>query len=345
MISVEHRSMEKAPSAYIWELASHPLPYHVVLRITYSSNLVSIIRPPISVSISPFRAIIQPAAIGTILPRVHRLETDIHAAPVSSVDSSSPENEEAGEEVPREDCIARMSIAALISDVFTGGHLSESEIKRREKVVEKRKRRNSLQMSEDSMVVDAISTIAANAVATNEANAPTALHDENSAADVDDEEPVDQPRPQLRIIDGRLVVDANSLTITRETDQDIDVNDNMFQRIEEEDRIVTSASWSKKESSKRWSKDETKSFYDALRQWGTNFEVIWRRTSLFFVRNLQNSNHLLMCDEVYFPARSRRQVKNKFNKEERERPHFIRKALLKRKRCMFFSQKLLKVMR
>ncbi|KAG5440694.1 hypothetical protein PCK2_000282 [Pneumocystis canis] len=81
--------------------------------------------------------------------------------------------------------------------------------------------------------------------------------------------------------------------------------------IEENDlsRKVNSASWGKREKSDRWSKEDTLKFYNALSQWGTDFGVICKM----------------------FPNRSQRQIKNKFNSEERKYPEKIDIAIRSRK--------------
>ncbi len=57
----------------------------------------------------------------------------------------------------------------------------------------------------------------------------------------------------------------------------------------------------KKEKSEKWSTKETEKFYHALQIFGTDFSVIAK----------------------LLPGRTRKQIKNKFNKEERENPEKI----------------------
>ena len=56
-----------------------------------------------------------------------------------------------------------------------------------------------------------------------------------------------------------------------------------------------------KEKSKKWSPEETEKFYKALQIFGTDFSILMK----------------------LLPGRSRKQIKNKFNKEERVNPERI----------------------
>src|SRR5690606_10646072 len=69
-----------------------------------------------------------------------------------------------------------------------------------------------------------------------------------------------------------------------------------------------SASYSKRERTERWDDNETQKFFDALGMFGTDFEMIAK----------------------LFPGRTRRQVKSKFTKHEKEDPLRIKAALLNR---------------
>jgi hypothetical protein len=69
--------------------------------------------------------------------------------------------------------------------------------------------------------------------------------------------------------------------------------------------LVTSASFARREPTSRWSPAETLQFYRALRECGTDFGMVAQ----------------------LFPTRSRRQVKRKFKKEEKERPTLVDAAL------------------
>ncbi|CCJ31287.1 unnamed protein product [Pneumocystis jirovecii] len=114
--------------------------------------------------------------------------------------------------------------------------------------------------------------------------------------------------PQVRVVNGKIVIDENSLQIDR---RERDINPNTeIELVEENDlsRKVNSASWGKREKSDRWSKEDTQKFYNALSQWGTDFGLICKM----------------------FPNRSQRQIKNKFNSEEKKYPEKIDIAIKSR---------------
>ncbi|PQM35716.1 transcription factor TFIIIB component B homolog isoform X1 [Prunus yedoensis var. nudiflora] len=62
----------------------------------------------------------------------------------------------------------------------------------------------------------------------------------------------------------------------------------------------------------RWSKQDTELFYEAIQQCGSDFTMI---------------------QELYFPGRTRHQIKLKFKKEERQNPLRINEAVLSRSTC------------
>jgi len=71
---------------------------------------------------------------------------------------------------------------------------------------------------------------------------------------------------------------------------------------------ITSASYTNRTPSEKWSQAETDVFYTPLSQCGTDFSLI----------------------ERLFPNRTRRQIRNKFKKEERDWPHKVDEALRSR---------------
>ena len=92
---------------------------------------------------------------------------------------------------------------------------------------------------------------------------------------------------------GKLVVDQHSLTVAtgpealptvHESDMTVDGL-----------RHVSSSSYSNRAAADRWSPADTDRFFEALKTWGTDFAMVAR----------------------VFPNRSRRQIKNKFKREER----------------------------
>jgi len=110
--------------------------------------------------------------------------------------------------------------------------------------------------------------------------------------------------PQVRIgANGEVVLDMDSLQVDRAADPEF-VEE--YSHIEENDqsRYTNSNSWSKRRIV-RWSKEDTALFYDALRQFGQNFDLIAR----------------------VIPGRTYRMCKNKFKAEDKKNPALIDEAL------------------
>ena len=112
--------------------------------------------------------------------------------------------------------------------------------------------------------------------------------------------------PQVRFVDGKLVVDTKSLIVPAGSNEPV-VYDNDITY--ETGRRVTSATYSKRSASERWTNDETNRFYDGLQYWGTDFTLIAKM----------------------FPNRDRRQIKFKYKREERANPTRLNLALRCRK--------------
>lgn len=118
--------------------------------------------------------------------------------------------------------------------------------------------------------------------------------------------------PKVQLVGGRLVVDAASLVVVPV----VAPATAEFDTVHESHSHVTSSSYGRRQHSERWSKEETNAFFDALKCYGTDF-------SLF---------------ERLFPGRPRRQLKNKFKREERENPARVDEALSAATRRMDPSQ-------
>jgi transcription factor TFIIIB component B'' len=124
-------------------------------------------------------------------------------------------------------------------------------------------------------------------------------------------EPIEVPvastsGPQLRIVDGQIVVDESTLQVDRHKNAEKDRGE--MREIEENDfsRVITSGTYMKRERAQLWDHAGNDLFYKGLRMFGTDFEMIAKM----------------------FPHRNRRQIKLKFNKEEKDNPHRINKALM-----------------
>lgn len=147
----------------------------------------------------------------------------------------------------------------------------------------------------DSNAVDAL---AATSSASSSANASNG----SSQAAAPPAPPPTAPAPQVRIVDGQIVLDERSLNITA----DPAVTASSLQRVAEQhgERHITAATFLRRAPSHKWSAVDTELFYDGLRCWGTDFEMIARS---FF-------------KEGDGGGRTRHQIKLKFNREERACP-------------------------
>lgn len=131
-------------------------------------------------------------------------------------------------------------------------------------------------------------------------------------ADVgDDDQPGRINRGQgmdFDIIDGQIVINQSSLVINQHA-----ADGTELETVEEDEftHLTTSASYmrpSRAMGSNHWTDEETERFYHYLKMFGTDFETI---------------SHV-------FPGKNRRQVKLKFNREERMRPNRINAAIMAR---------------
>ena len=122
--------------------------------------------------------------------------------------------------------------------------------------------------------------------------------------------------PRIRMVDGRIELIQDSGMIDREADADREI-DAMI--VTEEDDLttrITSRSFMKTGKrfpnefvlpgqGKRWNNDSTEMFYQGLRSFGTDFQMI---------------AHM-------FPGATRRSIKTKFTREERDNPERVKEAL------------------
>ncbi|POW18168.1 hypothetical protein PSHT_06127 [Puccinia striiformis] len=101
--------------------------------------------------------------------------------------------------------------------------------------------------------------------------------------------------PQLRVVNGQMILDQDSLEVDRR-DQEVELDE--MEVVEESDatRLVNSNTWSKSIRGERWTVNDTGLFYDSI-----------------------------------VPGRTRRQIRLKWNKEEKKSPEEITRALLGKK--------------
>ncbi|KAI9205714.1 uncharacterized protein BJ171DRAFT_499431 [Polychytrium aggregatum] len=112
--------------------------------------------------------------------------------------------------------------------------------------------------------------------------------------------------PQIRIVNGQIVVDEQSLMIADDAQSEI----GEMEEVDESDRHITSASFSRKPRIVgKWTKEETRLFYDALSMFGTDFNLISKM----------------------FPGKNRTLLKRKYRLEERLHGSLVTKALRHRK--------------
>ncbi|KAJ5753689.1 uncharacterized protein N7511_007842 [Penicillium nucicola] len=123
------------------------------------------------------------------------------------------------------------------------------------------------------------------------------------------ERPLDwkpQSGPIMRIVNGEIVLDNTSLQVDRHADAARAAGD--LEDVVESNltRKVNQATYGKRSKTETWDEEMTDLFYRGLRMFGTDFMVISKM----------------------FPGRSRRQIKLKFNNEERRDPQRIKDTLL-----------------
>ncbi|KAG0295667.1 Transcription factor TFIIIB component B [Linnemannia gamsii] len=118
--------------------------------------------------------------------------------------------------------------------------------------------------------------------------------------------PVKTFAPQVRVVDGRIELDMDSLTVDHAV---VDAADHLepLEYVDESaaTRFTNSASYSKKNKSEKWSEEDTERFFEALSQWGTDFGIICK----------------------LFPKKSRIAIRNKFKREDRINHARVEEAL------------------
>lgn len=112
--------------------------------------------------------------------------------------------------------------------------------------------------------------------------------------------------PRMKNVNGQIVVDQDSLQVDRHAAAD--EIEEILEEIEESDltNIVNSATFGKRNPRGQWTSALTEQFYFGLRSFGTDFEIISRM----------------------IPGVTRRQVKLKFDKEEKLHADRVNAALL-----------------
>lgn len=108
--------------------------------------------------------------------------------------------------------------------------------------------------------------------------------------------------PEVEIIDGQIVIKESSLLLQDETE----LYEDDYEEVEEsQTRTSTYATFADKPVVRSWGVEETRRFYEALKQCGTDFSLML----------------------AFFPGRTRRQLKLKFFREERQLPELVKRVL------------------
>lgn len=114
--------------------------------------------------------------------------------------------------------------------------------------------------------------------------------------------------PNTIIVDGQIQIDETSLQIDRHANAAEERDAEQLEGVDESEltRSVNQGSWAKRDKSGSWNEESTDKFYDGLRMFGTDFEMISK----------------------LFPGRTRHSVKLKFCKEEKLDKQKIKRTLM-----------------
>lgn len=112
----------------------------------------------------------------------------------------------------------------------------------------------------------------------------------------------------MRLVNGEFVIDEESLRVDRHERDALQSEDMEIVEEDNNTRLVNSSTFMKRERTERWETEEVNMFYQGLSMFGTDFTML----------------------AGLFPHRTRRQIKNKFNVEERKDPLRVTMALRKR---------------
>lgn len=112
---------------------------------------------------------------------------------------------------------------------------------------------------------------------------------------------------QVSATTGEIDINPESISVSQPNNFD---NNRTREETNPYEKPVLSTTYSKRKHTDKWSSEEEVKFFNALREWGTDFSLI----------------------ATYFPYRDRKQMKAKFNSEEKKRPELIELLLSKTKR-------------
>ena len=107
---------------------------------------------------------------------------------------------------------------------------------------------------------------------------------------------------QVEWVDGKIRVKESSLVVQDHSQ----LNEGEFEEVNEGTHAVaTYKSFLREQKHEKWGVEETKRFFHVLRQCGTEFSIM----------------------QSFFPGRTRKQLKLKYRREEREHPELVRQSL------------------
>lgn len=131
---------------------------------------------------------------------------------------------------------------------------------------------------------------------------------ERLARERGDREEASRAVPNTIIVDGQIQIDETSLQLDRHAKAAEEREAEQLEGVDENEltRCVNQGSWAKRDKSGSWNEESTDKFYDGLRMFGTDFEMISK----------------------LFPGRTRHSVKLKFCKEEKLDKQKIKRTLL-----------------
>lgn len=109
--------------------------------------------------------------------------------------------------------------------------------------------------------------------------------------------------PQVSVVNGQIVINEKSLTVSAASERAAALNE--FKRVEENGTKLNSSSYANFTKAEKWTNEDTEFFFQALKQFGTDFSLIQR----------------------LFPGRTRRQIKKKYLIEDRMNPKRVESAI------------------
>lgn len=114
--------------------------------------------------------------------------------------------------------------------------------------------------------------------------------------------------PNTIIVDGQIQIDETSLQLDRHANAAEERDAEQLESVDESEltRRVNQGSWAKRDKSGSWNEESTDKFYDGLRMFGTDFQMISK----------------------LLPGRTRHSVKLKFCKEEKLDKEKIKRTLM-----------------